>query len=303
MKNSTLTSLVLLASLFSYAQDVTIPDVKFKNAIIAQGVDTNNDSIIQVSEALAVTKLKVYAKSITNLTGIEAFTNLTYLACDTNKLTSLDVSALVKLDTFLCNNNPNLPSVNVSTFPNLSKFNCALCKITSMDITANKNLEWFDIGGNVGLTSMDVSQNTELTLIDIVYCPNLTSFDISNNLKLQTLYAAQTTKLLKLDVSANTALTTLLLSPNFFPKAAMTICVSETQMASIPSGWMKASIDSYSTTACLPVDTEEFSKKQELKTLLRIYNLLGEEVNSQEAQKGVLIYEYSDGSYEKRATF
>src|SRR5687767_13996548 len=88
--------LLLTCSVLStYAQTVNIPDANFKAALVANGaINTNGDSEIQVSEASAFTgTMRVSNKNINDLTGIEAFTNLTALWCDNNNLTSLDISA------------------------------------------------------------------------------------------------------------------------------------------------------------------------------------------------------------------
>lgn len=298
MKKQILLFTCLTGLSFAQAQNVTIPDTKFKNAIIAQGVDTNNDSIIQVSEALATKKLIVYSKSIDDLTGIEAFTNLTFLSCDTNNLTALDVSANLKLDTLICVKN-KLTTLDVSMLTNLKKFNCALNKFTTFDISANTNLEWFDVGGTA-ITSLNLGSSTKLNYIDIVACSSLPSVDLSGLPNLETLLAAQTTKLSFLDVSLNTKLQTLLLI-SFLPKSPTTICVNPTQKAKQPTGWQKSAGDVYTTTGC-KVGIDELEIKTD-KKLLHIYNLLGEEVKANEVGKGIFIYQYNDGSIEKKAVF
>ena len=72
---------------------VYIPDANFKAKLIALGVDTNTDGEIQFSEALVPTVLDVSNSNIADLTGIEAFTNLTTLNCSTNNLTTLNLSS------------------------------------------------------------------------------------------------------------------------------------------------------------------------------------------------------------------
>ncbi|MEY4927373.1 MAG: hypothetical protein RI894_1809, partial [Bacteroidota bacterium] len=79
------------------AQLVPFTDVNFKAALLSSicadtngdgvfdsDVDTNNDGKIQVSEALAVTGLIVDNKFINSLGGIQYFSNLQYLSCETN---------------------------------------------------------------------------------------------------------------------------------------------------------------------------------------------------------------------------
>src|ERR1035437_3948000 len=76
------------------AQNVVIPDANFKAALVADlSINTNGDGEIQVSEAEAFTgQIFVAYRNILDLTGIEAFTAITYLDCSSNSLSSLDVS-------------------------------------------------------------------------------------------------------------------------------------------------------------------------------------------------------------------
>jgi hypothetical protein len=300
MKKIILAITVTFVGLNLKAQNVTIPDVKFRNALIAKGVDTNNDSIIQKSEAEAVKKLIIYKKSITDLTGIEAFTKLTYLACDTNSLTSLDLHANVLLDTLLCNGS-KIASLDISMLPNLTKLNCSSNKITTFNCSSNTALKWFDIGGNTGLVSIDLTQNVNLEYLDVVYCTVISNLDLSKNLKLKTLYVIQTTKLLTLDLSYNTALTTFNSYPNFLAKPGMTIYVNATQNAAIPAGWSKNASDKYVLKSSVGID--ELSTPATTKKVVRVFNLEGQEVNMNDANQGIFIYEYNDGSVQKVAKF
>ena len=70
------TLLFFLTCTFLNAQIVNIPDPNFKNALIDEGVDTNNDGEIQVSEAEAVLNLNVNDRNISSLEGIQSFINL-----------------------------------------------------------------------------------------------------------------------------------------------------------------------------------------------------------------------------------
>lgn len=78
MKKITLfIGMVVIMATSSMAQIVNIPDANFKTALLAiGGLDANSDEEIQCSETLTLTgTLNVSNKSISNLTGIEAFTN------------------------------------------------------------------------------------------------------------------------------------------------------------------------------------------------------------------------------------
>ena len=117
----------LLISIYTNAQIINIPDANFKAALLSanssnyiasaampypnggvdifNAIDTNGDGEIQVSEAEAIKYLNVISLSISDLTGIEAFSNLVELRCANNMLTSLDFSNLTELYTLNCGNN------------------------------------------------------------------------------------------------------------------------------------------------------------------------------------------------------
>jgi len=81
---------MLAATAFANAQIVNIPDQNFKNYLLANAaINTNGDSEIQLSEAQAFTgEIICNNKGIADLTGIEAFVNLTTLHCYNNSLTA-----------------------------------------------------------------------------------------------------------------------------------------------------------------------------------------------------------------------
>ncbi len=102
------------------AQNVNIPDFNFKNYLLNNtAINTNSDTEISVAEAQAFTgELLINGLSISDLTGIEAFVNITRLDCYSNNLTALDVSN-------------NLA---------LTRLHCASNQITTLDISANTQI-------------------------------------------------------------------------------------------------------------------------------------------------------------------
>ncbi|MEX6625332.1 T9SS type A sorting domain-containing protein [Tenacibaculum salmonis] len=140
---------------------LNIPDANFKNALLNNNpvIDVNNDGEIQVSEANAYGPyLNVGNKNISNLTGIEAFVNLTTLACAGNNLTSLNVSQNTNLEFLFCAYNPlKKLSLKYNTkLENLSSWHC-------------NNLETIDIanGNNNIITNFNVINNPKLKCIKI----------------------------------------------------------------------------------------------------------------------------------------
>ena len=115
---------------------VTIPDANFEQALIDLGIDSDgviNQQILK-SDALVVSSLDVsdpenntnlpnVNAKISDLTGIEAFVNLTLLRCPFNQLTSLDLSQNTKLTELHCWNN-QLTSLNVSQNTSLVSLYC-----------------------------------------------------------------------------------------------------------------------------------------------------------------------------------
>ena len=93
--------------MMSFGQNINIPDANFKNYLINNSnINTNGDSEIQVSEASAFTgAIECSSQNISDLTGIEAFTALTYLVCYNNQLTSLDISNNTALTLLSFSNN------------------------------------------------------------------------------------------------------------------------------------------------------------------------------------------------------
>lgn len=148
MKNVLVKLLVLVSILgissTANAQDVNIPDADFKSALIAHvpSIDTNNDGEIQVSEAAAFDgALTLFGKSISDATGLEAFTNLTKLSIGSNDLTSLDLSGNTLITTLFANHN-QLTSIDLSSNPLIDTLNVQNNSLTSLDISNQANLNY-----------------------------------------------------------------------------------------------------------------------------------------------------------------
>ena len=177
---------ILAALLLSFsasslkAQIVNIPDVNFKNYLLSIGVNTNLDFEIQLSEAQNYTgAINLLGQSITDLTGLEEFINLTILDCRTIGISTLDISANTMLTSLSCGNNP-LTSLDLSNNVNLTNLDCTLLDITSLDLSNNINLVGIDCrqdsflttinlrnGNNTSITNFLANDNPELICIDV----------------------------------------------------------------------------------------------------------------------------------------
>ena len=173
MKNLYVTLLLLLANFSLTAQNVSIPDSNFKNKLIALGVDSNNDGIIQLSEALAIEELDISNASINSLAGIESFTNLRRLNCNNNLISNLSLNEL-ELYELRCSNNQLTELDDISS------------QITELDVSYN-NLNVLKLPESVNYNYLDISGN------------NYTSVEF-NDLKLQ-FFSCNDTKLTTLDFS------------------------------------------------------------------------------------------------------
>ena len=155
-----------------------VPDDNFEQALIDLGYDNVLDNYVVTDSINSVTFLDVRNDSISDLTGIEAFTALDTLWCGINQLDSLDVSSNTALTSLSCGLN-QLTSLTVGSNTALIYLDCHLNQLTSLDVSGATNLITLSCRDN-DLTELDVSSNTALTLLN-GYGNQLTSLDLSNN--------------------------------------------------------------------------------------------------------------------------
>ncbi|MFK5889401.1 MAG: T9SS type A sorting domain-containing protein [Flavobacteriaceae bacterium] len=152
-----------------------VPDDNFEAYLEANAMGNGiaNDNYATTAYIKLQTNLDVSNKGITDLTGIEAFTNLQSLVCSNNSLTSLDLTALTSLQNIHCDNN-QLTSLIYAQ--NVTELDCNHNQLTSL-ILSNQMFS-IDCSYNL-LTALDVSANT---YIGHVFCNNnqLTSLDMRN---------------------------------------------------------------------------------------------------------------------------
>ncbi len=208
-----------VTNLFQEMCIVNIPDANFKAYLVNNSaINTNGDTEISCSEAAGFTgRIDCNALSISDLTGIEAFTALTQLRCYNNQLTSIDVSANTNLFQLWCYNN-QLTNLDISANTNLNLLRCYNNQLTSIDVSANTNLSQLNCGGN-NLSSLDVSANTSLTILE---CDSnqLTSLNVSNNTTMTRL-SCSNNQISSLDLSNNSALEALFCGNNLLTSLNM----------------------------------------------------------------------------------
>lgn len=180
---------------------VYIPDLNFKTYLLNQStINTNGDNEIQVNEATSYNqKIDCSNLNITDLTGIEAFVNLTELLALSNMLTSLDISQNTQLTTLWIPNN-QLTSLNLFHNTALRSINCDMNQLTNLDLRQNTNLRFLSCLGNY-LPNLDVRQNLHLTDLWL-HGNQLSSLDLTQNTAL-TFLGCNMNQLTSLDLSQN----------------------------------------------------------------------------------------------------
>lgn len=210
--------------IYALEQSALYPTVFDKDENGFVPITGKNKEIIIETKSLNFT----YPKTLTDLSGIECFSNLESLFCSGLKLVSLDVSSLKKLKQLDCSDNRSLTALNVSGLTNLEALYCDNTGLTSLDVSGLENLtqlwcsrnslETLKFGENDKLTelrcfecnlsSLDVSSFTALETLDCSFNQNLTSLTLGNLAALTDL-SCYNCQLSKLDVSGLTNLSDL----------------------------------------------------------------------------------------------
>lgn len=202
------------------AQIISIPDANFKAKLLEANssnqiakdlannyfkIDLNEDGEIQESEALQVSSLDVSKSSISSLEGIKSFTNIQFLLCFQNQITSLDLSGLTNIQDLNFSNN-QITSFDPTTLTNIISLACDFNQLTALDINNLPNLVFLGCANNQ-LTSLNINN---LPNILSIYCSNnlLASININSLIKLETLSCSQN-QLSSLDLAGLTYLQNL----------------------------------------------------------------------------------------------
>ena len=206
--------------------ETNFPDKNFRDNVWWD-LNTNRDDHFSPSEIANAKGIICDNKEISNLKGIQFFTEiwkldcyynnlktidlshnkkLSYLNCHHNKLEKLDVSGLPQLKTFYCGSN-ELQSIDVRKNEKLKDFDCQDNHLDTLDVSQNKELVKLSCGSN-NLTELDVSENKKLKTLGL-YDNKLRNLNLGNQTELEWLSCGKN-PLSVLDVSANTNLETLL---------------------------------------------------------------------------------------------
>ena len=192
----------------SVAIDATnFPDENFRK-FVKNYYDKDDDGVLSTEEIAAVTEMTLidyisHSKiEVSDLKGIEYFTNLELLDCHTQNLKELDLSRNTSLKALDCREN-QLTTLDLSNNTALTSLKCDNNQLTELDLSNNTELLALFCNENQ-LTILNVSKNTMLYRLE---CSKnqLTTIDTSNNTNLQTLMCDEN-QLTTIDISNNTLL-------------------------------------------------------------------------------------------------
>lgn len=208
-------SLLLISIGFSaLSQTTLIPDTEFEAALVSFGIDSDGmvNGEVLTADVASVTNLDISWMLISDLTGLEDFTNLANLNCSFMVLTSLDVSANINLTELRFAGN-SIPTIDVTSNTNLITLDLVGNFISELDLSQNLELETLWALDN-NLTELDVSLNTELKIFGC-WENEITRLDVSNNPNLVEFWCQMNElTFLRMDNGNNTAITDFSASDN-----------------------------------------------------------------------------------------
>ncbi|POS01783.1 putative secreted protein (Por secretion system target) [Flavobacterium croceum DSM 17960] len=179
MKKLSTLLIFLFTTINLHSQTINIPDVNFKNRLLAANsvvsiarncndinivVDTNNNGEIEQNEALEVCYLFLHnalnspSTQISSLEGINYFTNLKWLAINNNNISTLNISQLTNLWNFGCTNNP-ITTIDFSGLTSLKRVNVSNCLFSTLDFSGNPLFNELQCSNNPNLTTLKINNN------------------------------------------------------------------------------------------------------------------------------------------------
>ncbi|CCG53002.1 Protein of unknown function [Flavobacterium indicum GPTSA100-9 = DSM 17447] len=199
MKNYYLIVMLVLG-LIGKAQIINFTDANFKAKLLASSssnsiaqnsnyvnfkIDANNNGEIEVSEAQQVYKLNVSNSSISNLTGVYNFSNLSEFNFENNTITFVDFSSLGNLK-YIYGSNNSLNSINISGLSILTYLSLQNNQLTNVSLNNCSGLQYCYLNNNV-INNISFLNNTNLVHFDCSF-NNLSQLLLNNMPQLQTLY-------------------------------------------------------------------------------------------------------------------
>lgn len=270
---------LLLLGGVTQAQTLSFADPQFKDYLLSSNdsnnialnasffsikIDANSNGEIEVSEAAQVRRLWIEDNTVTDLTGVEGFTNLQQitvrgtsvtnltldmpslfrLQCNDNvQLASIDMSGSTGLAEFVCPDNSQLASINVSGCTAITQLIARNSSLLNLDASGLENIVTLDVS-NSALETVDVTGCTALTYLNLAQT-NLVNADVSGLTNLVGLAVGNCPSLTTINASGCSSLTsfTFLGSENI-TTLDLSNCTSMNDLL------MTASLSSLNVTGC-----------------------------------------------------
>lgn len=124
----------------SVINNIEIKDPNLLKLLVGNpDINKDGDDGISRAEALGVTSLEIDDKGIASFDELGYFANLETLICNSNQITSLDLTNLLKLKTLLCDNN-QISKLDISNNKELTTLTCDFNNLDTLDIRNNDKL-------------------------------------------------------------------------------------------------------------------------------------------------------------------
>ncbi len=171
-------------------QIINFPDLNLKARLLSGAccsdyplnttniVDLNGDGEIDTSEALTIGAMNLSACNISNLTGLQYFTNLLNLWFPSNPISVLDYTVLPTGLQYFGPYNIPIQTIDTSHFPNLNVLNISGTQINSLDLETNHALNLLILKNCPNISSVILKNGAVQDVSDTTNgcwsnCPNL----------------------------------------------------------------------------------------------------------------------------------
>lgn len=206
------TLLAVLAISAGYSQNINFPDAALKAALLVSA-DSDSDGEITQDEAAAAMDIFLSGTDITDPSGLEYFTGVSYFYMTETSIASLDISFMTDLYDLDISDCANLTSLTASGSAMMGNIN----------VSSNTVLQTLSItDAQEMMMDINVSDNPMLTSVELPVLTNAGNlFQVSNNDSLMTLSIPQLQTAMELSITQNPSLTTLDLSDTSFTSVAV----------------------------------------------------------------------------------
>lgn len=146
---------VRLASAQYNGTSFNIKDENFFNGLMSNGLDLDFNGQVDYHEAVGIADLFLSGLGISDLTGLEYFTDLIFLQVDNNNLTNIDLTG-TNVGILHCQDN-NIDSINFGGLTYFQELNCQNNAFEELDLTQFGDLIILKTQGNPLLSRVCVN--------------------------------------------------------------------------------------------------------------------------------------------------